>query len=351
MTLRDNSRETSRDRYRSRSKSRSRSRNRNRNRSRTRSRSRNRSDSASDEHEHQRRRNSRREQEEIERLKQESEERLNKRIEIAENKNKKRTVWAVSPSHDHDNETFSSDKNNQYGKLRYNQSNEIDKHSGDDEKDKKKHKKKDKKKSKKHKKEKKSKKRKKEKKEKKSSADEESSSSESSVEAIEVNIDTMKTVNTSDEEEIDKMILENKKKNKQRENELKKLEEVGPTPDNLHKTIDPKAKPSDFGRALLPGEGAAMAKYVEEGKRIPRRGEIGLTSDEITQFEETGYVMSGSRHRRMEAVRLRKESQVYSADEKRALAKFNHEMRSKKEEKLMSQFRELIHSKQKTDNP
>jgi hypothetical protein len=118
----------------------------------------------------------------------------------------------------------------------------------------------------------------------------------------------------------------------------------------LHKTIDPKAKPSDFGRALLPGEGAAMAKYVEEGKRIPRRGEIGLTSDEITKFEETGYVMSGSRHRRMEAVRLRKESQVYSADEKRALAKFNHEMRSKKEEKLMSQFRELIHSKQKSDN-
>lgn len=36
-----------------------------------------------------------------------------------------------------------------------------------------------------------------------------------------------------------------------------------------------------FGKALLPGEGAAMAAYVEEGKRIPRRGEIGLTSDEI----------------------------------------------------------------------
>lgn len=114
--------------------------------------------------------------------------------------------------------------------------------------------------------------------------------------------------------------------------------------------MDPKAKPIDFGRALLPGEGAAMAKYVEEGKRIPRRGEIGLTSDEISKFEESGFVMSGSRHRRMEAVRLRKENQIYSADEKRALAKFNHEIRSKKEEQLMSQFRELIHSKQKTAN-
>lgn len=52
----------------------------------------------------------------------------------------------------------------------------------------------------------------------------------------------------------------------------------------------------DFGRALLPGEGAAMAAYVAEGKRIPRRGEIGLTSDEIASYESVGYVMSGSRY-------------------------------------------------------
>lgn len=51
-----------------------------------------------------------------------------------------------------------------------------------------------------------------------------------------------------------------------------------------------------FGGALLPGEGEAMAQYVKEGKRIPRRGEIGLTSDEIASFEDSGYVMSGSRY-------------------------------------------------------
>lgn len=146
------------------------------------------------------------------------------------------------------------------------------------------------------------------------------------------------------------MILSNKKKNLEKVKALKKLEEIGPQADHLFKALDSKAKPIDFGRALLPGEGAAMAKYVEEGKRIPRRGEIGLTSDEIVRFEDTGFVMSGSRHRRMEAVRLRKENQIYSADEKRALANFNHEVRSKKEDQLMSQFRELIHSKQKTDN-
>jgi hypothetical protein len=36
----------------------------------------------------------------------------------------------------------------------------------------------------------------------------------------------------------------------------------------------------------------------------------------------------------MEAVRLRKENQIYSADEKRALATFNHEERSKREVKI-----------------
>jgi NF-kappa-B-activating protein C-terminal domain len=54
----------------------------------------------------------------------------------------------------------------------------------------------------------------------------------------------------------------------------------------------------EMGRALLPGEGAAMAAYVADGKRIPRRGEIGLTSGEIESYESVGYVMSGSRYAR-----------------------------------------------------
>lgn len=104
-------------------------------------------------------------------------------------------------------------------------------------------------------------------------------------------------------------------------------------------------KPMDFGHALLPGEGAAMAAYVAEGKRIPRRGEIGLTSNEIVSFEDVGYVMSGSRHRRMEAVRMRKENQIYSADEKRALASLNRQERDKREARILSSFRELVKDK------
>lgn len=46
----------------------------------------------------------------------------------------------------------------------------------------------------------------------------------------------------------------------------------------------------------MPGEGEAMAEYVKMGKRIPRRGEIGLTCDEISTFESSGFVMSGSRY-------------------------------------------------------
>lgn len=39
-----------------------------------------------------------------------------------------------------------------------------------------------------------------------------------------------------------------------------------------------------------------MAAYVQQGKRIPRRGEIGLSGDQIADYENAGFVMSGSRY-------------------------------------------------------
>ena len=47
----------------------------------------------------------------------------------------------------------------------------------------------------------------------------------------------------------------------------------------------------------------------------------------------------------MEAVRMRKENQIYSADEKRALQMFNKEERQKRENKILGQFREMISNK------
>lgn len=119
--------------------------------------------------------------------------------------------------------------------------------------------------------------------------------------------------------------------------------EVGPMPYNpvTGKAMDPK----EFGRALRPGEGSAMAAFIEAGERIPRRGEIGLKGPQIEKFEQAGYVMSGSRHRRMNAVRIRKENQVISAEEKRGILKMQAEEKSKREGQIISSFRELVDTK------
>ncbi|EZG78140.1 Ras-induced vulval development antagonist protein [Gregarina niphandrodes] len=109
-----------------------------------------------------------------------------------------------------------------------------------------------------------------------------------------------------------------------------------------------------YGPQLLPGEGSAMAGYVASGKRIPRRGEVGYSADDIDCFERLGYVMSGSRHKRMNAVRLRKENQVYTAEQQRALTLFHQEERKKREEEIHAELHHLLRSqKQKalTEDP
>lgn len=95
-------------------------------------------------------------------------------------------------------------------------------------------------------------------------------------------------------------------------------------------------------RDLLPGEGEAMAAYIQKGERIPRRGEIGLDQNKIVQYEGSGYVMSGSRHVRMNAVRVRKENQVINAEEKRAMLVAQREQAQQKEGAIISQFKEMV---------
>jgi hypothetical protein len=97
-----------------------------------------------------------------------------------------------------------------------------------------------------------------------------------------------------------------------------------------------------YGGALLPGEGAAIAQFVQQNLRIPRRGEIGWAGEEIETLETQGFVMSGSRHARMNAVRIRKENQVYSAEEKRALAMITFEEKQQKENKVIGDFRAML---------
>ncbi|KAJ6513923.1 ras-induced vulval development antagonist-domain-containing protein [Mycena vitilis] len=129
-------------------------------------------------------------------------------------------------------------------------------------------------------------------------------------------------------------------------------EEVGPQPlqrPSTSKRIDERS----YGGSLLRGEGSAMAAFLQDGteSRIPRRGEIGLTSDEIAKYEDVGYVMSGSRHRRMNAVRMRKENQVISAEEKRGILKLQKEERERREAILREEFSELVNDRLKgTEN-
>ncbi|RWR77711.1 UPF0396 protein [Cinnamomum micranthum f. kanehirae] len=157
-------------------------------------------------------------------------------------------------------------------------------------------------------------------------------SSDSRVNAkINVKADEMKEAEIDSEALILKEMLELQKKPALDNEPL-----VGPVP-------LPRAEGHiSYGGALRPGEGDAIAQYVQQGKRIPRRGEVGLSADEIQKFETLGYVMSGSRHQRMNAIRIRKENQVYSAEDKRALAMFNYEEKAKREHKVMADLQRLV---------
>ncbi len=127
-------------------------------------------------------------------------------------------------------------------------------------------------------------------------------------------------------------------------------ESVGPKPLVVAGSSKKRVDERQYGGALLRGEGSAMAAFLQDGTdlRIPRRGEIGLTSDEIERFEQVGYVMSGSRHRRMNAVRMRKENQVISAEEKRGILKLQQEERERREAILREEFQQLLQENLKT---
>jgi hypothetical protein len=49
-------------------------------------------------------------------------------------------------------------------------------------------------------------------------------------------------------------------------------EMVGPKPMAKESALDARS----YGGALMPGEGEAIAGFVQAGKRIPRRGEVGF---------------------------------------------------------------------------
>lgn len=142
---------------------------------------------------------------------------------------------------------------------------------------------------------------------------------------------------------------------RQKQEKEEEQHQIGPAiPAHLLARDNPAVAAAAAGRVdtanMLKGEAEAMAAYIAAGKRIPRRGEIGLSSEEISVYEKAGYVMSGSRHKAMEATRLRKENQVLTSEEKRMLSGFSVEERKKKEDAVLNQFKNLIDSKRATMN-
>ncbi|TIA95155.1 hypothetical protein E3P94_03848 [Wallemia ichthyophaga] len=129
-------------------------------------------------------------------------------------------------------------------------------------------------------------------------------------------------------------------RNVEKTEQVNSIEDIGPMPlpQDMVKLSD-----KDFGREMLRGEGTAMAQFVQDGQRIPRRGEIGIESGEIDKLEQAGYVMSGNRHKRMNEVRVRKENEVYTAEEKRKMVKEAAEDKMKRENEVVASFKELMY--------
>ncbi|MES1913546.1 MAG: hypothetical protein MHM6MM_005735 [Cercozoa sp. M6MM] len=103
-----------------------------------------------------------------------------------------------------------------------------------------------------------------------------------------------------------------------------------------------KTEKTDYGGDLLRGEGEATAAFLQKGERVPRRGEIGLSSKQIEVFEHMGYVMSGSRHKRMNAVRIRKEAQIFAAEEEKTLKTMRQQQRIEKERQASADTARMV---------
>lgn len=136
---------------------------------------------------------------------------------------------------------------------------------------------------------------------------------------------------------------------KQKEFEQFLFEKEKSRDDDFGTSIGPLPLPSlqirNYGSQLLDGEGEAMASYIQDKKRIPRRGEVGHSADDIDKYEAAGFVMSGNRHKRMTAVRLKKEGQVLNLEEQREKIKESLQQQAIKEHKIVANLRDLLQKK------
>jgi len=122
--------------------------------------------------------------------------------------------------------------------------------------------------------------------------------------------------------------------------------QIGPLP--LSEIMDQRTG-GDINSQMMPGEGDAIASFVKQNKRIPRRGEVGITHERIEALEGEGFVMSGNRHKKMNAIRLRKENQVYNVEERKLLNAATMVEKSQREQKIVNKLKEVVDEKLRSD--
>ena len=83
-----------------------------------------------------------------------------------------------------------------------------------------------------------------------------------------------------------------------------------------------------------------MGMVAEDGE--PCRSPATLACVVVTHCYLAPVPSACTRHAKMNAVRIRKENQVYSAEEKRALALFNYEEAQQREKALLAGLREMV---------
>jgi len=86
-------------------------------------------------------------------------------------------------------------------------------------------------------------------------------------------------------------------------------------------------------------EGVNFSEHIRGGKRIPLRGQEGMSLDQIDAFERAGYRMSGRSKRQTEARAMRAERKVYTQEEKRMLEKVSRDDRVKAQQDKLDAFK------------
>ncbi|KAI8882229.1 hypothetical protein K501DRAFT_273847 [Backusella circina FSU 941] len=90
----------------------------------------------------------------------------------------------------------------------------------------------------------------------------------------------------------------------------------------------------NYCMTLIPGECSAMAAYLQQGKRIPCSDEIALSGDDIANFERLSYIMSGTST-------YSKRKPNHSAGKKRSALRYVREQKTKYENEIFSNFRQM----------